>query len=75
MQRGGSAPALLNAANEVAVAAFLAGTIRFIDIPVLIEQVLADVPAVEPHSLADVQTADRDARRMATTLIERLATR
>jgi 1-deoxy-D-xylulose-5-phosphate reductoisomerase len=75
MRRGGSAPAVLNAANEIAVAAFLAGNIRFVDIPVLIEQVLADMPVVEPHSLTDVQNADRDARVIATTLVERLSQR
>jgi 1-deoxy-D-xylulose-5-phosphate reductoisomerase len=75
MRRGGSAPAVLNAANEIAVAAFLAGELRFIDIPVLIEQVMADVPAVEPHSLTDVQNADRDARSIAAALVGQLASR
>jgi len=75
MRRGGSAPAVLNAANEIAVAAFLAGELRFIDIPVLIEQVMADVPPVEPHSLTDVQNADRDARRTAATIVDQLASR
>ncbi|HSB96523.1 MAG TPA: 1-deoxy-D-xylulose-5-phosphate reductoisomerase [Spongiibacteraceae bacterium] len=75
MRRGGSAPAVLNAANEIAVAAFLAGELRFIDIPVLIEQVMADVPPVEPHSLTDVQNADRDARRIAAAVVGQLANR
>jgi 1-deoxy-D-xylulose-5-phosphate reductoisomerase len=75
MRRGGSAPAVLNAANEIAVEAFLAGELRFIDIPVLIEQVMADVPAVEPHSLSDVQNADRDARQVAAALVGELADR
>jgi 1-deoxy-D-xylulose-5-phosphate reductoisomerase len=75
IQRGGSAPAILNAANEVAVAAFLAREIRFNDIPAIIEQVLAGLPAVEPHSLVDVQNADRDARGIAAALVARLADR
>jgi 1-deoxy-D-xylulose-5-phosphate reductoisomerase len=75
MRLGGSAPAVLNAANEIAVAAFLAGELRFTDIPVLIEQVMADVPAVEPHSLSDVQNADRDARQVAAALVGELANR
>jgi 1-deoxy-D-xylulose-5-phosphate reductoisomerase len=69
MQRGGTAPALLNAANEEAVAAFLAGTIRFTDIPWVIERVLAEIAVVEPLLLSDVQTADREARQLALTLI------
>jgi 1-deoxy-D-xylulose-5-phosphate reductoisomerase len=73
MRRGGSAPAILNAANEVAVAAFLARQIRFTDIPAIIEQVATDLPAVEPHSLVDVQNADRDARGIAAALVARLA--
>lgn len=73
MRRGGTAPALLNAANEVAVAAFLAREIRFIDIAAVIERVLADLPAVEPHSLAEVQNADREARGLAAALVARLA--
>ncbi len=72
MRRGGSAPAVLNAANEVAVAAFLAGEIRFVDIPLLIEQVLDAVPIIEPHTLLDVQSADRDARSAAMMSISRL---
>jgi 1-deoxy-D-xylulose-5-phosphate reductoisomerase len=75
IQRGGSAPAVLNAANEIAVAAFLAREIRFNDIPAIIEQVLGELPAVEPHSLVDVQNADRDARGIAAALVGRLADR
>ena len=43
-REGGTAPAVLNAANEVAVTAFLDGRIRFIDIPVLVEHALSQVP-------------------------------
>jgi 1-deoxy-D-xylulose-5-phosphate reductoisomerase len=75
MQRGGTAPALLNAANEEAVAAFLAGTIRFTDIPRVIERVLAAIAVVEPTLLSDVQTADRDARQLALALINAIGKR
>ncbi len=68
-QRGGTAPALLNAANEEAVAAFLAGRLRFVEIAPLIETVLEQVTAVEPHSLAEVQQADFNARHTASELI------
>ena len=68
-QRGGTAPALLNAANEEAVAAFLAGGLCFTEIPRLIETVLERVAVVEPHSLAEVQQADLTARHVAAELI------
>ena len=69
MQVGGTAPALLNAANEEVVAAFLARKINFTAIPHIIERVLERIAAVEPHSLEDVQTADRAARELALALI------
>ena len=66
---GGTAPAILNAANEVAVAAFLDERLRFDQIPQVIEATLTDLPAVEPSDLARVQEADRQAREMAQRLI------
>lgn len=72
IQRGGTAPALLNAANEVAVADFLAGGIRFTDISRVIETVLERAAVVEPLTLADVQQADLEARRLAADVIARL---
>ena len=62
---GGSAPAVLNAANEVAVARFLERRIAFTEIPKLIETVLARSDPGELHSLEDVLEADRDARARA----------
>ena len=75
MQRGGTAPALLNAANEEAVAAFLGGSIRFTDIPRVIERVLSDIAVVEPRLLSDVQTADREARQLAVAIISDIGNR
>jgi 1-deoxy-D-xylulose-5-phosphate reductoisomerase len=67
---GGSAPAVLNAANEVAVAAFLAGQIAFTRIAALVAGVLArDIPP-PPASLADVLMVDRDARLRAAEMLE-----
>ncbi len=60
--RGGTAPAVLNAANEVAVAAFLAGAVRFTDIPRMIERALTDVPIVDSPELGDVLDADARTR-------------
>ena len=69
-QAGGAAPAVLNAANEAAVAAFLAGKIGFSRIPVVVERSLArDLPPA-PQSLDDVLAVDREAREWATHMLE-----
>ena len=68
---GGTAMAVCNAANEVAVAAFLEGQIRFTAIPAVIEQTLERMPVLEPLSLSVVESADAEARRIAR---ERVAT-
>ncbi len=67
---GGTAAAILNAANEVAVAAFLGGHLNFTAIAVVIERVLDRLPAGAAGALADVLQADRDARRVAMELVE-----
>ena len=67
-ERGGTAPAVLNAANEVAVAAFLDGAIRFPDIAAVVEQALERVPAEPAASLEQVREADARARRAAGEL-------
>jgi 1-deoxy-D-xylulose-5-phosphate reductoisomerase len=66
---GGTAPCTLNAANEVAVHAFLAGRLRFLDIAVVIGQTLADLPARQIHSFDSLADADADARRLAGELV------
>ncbi len=66
---GGTAPAILNAANEVAVAAFLAGKIPFTDIAEVIEQTLASIPAGVAEDLDSVLETDAKARRFAATLV------
>ncbi|MEE8059914.1 MAG: 1-deoxy-D-xylulose-5-phosphate reductoisomerase [Pseudomonadales bacterium] len=68
---GGTAMPVLNAANEVAVDAFLNQRVRFTDIPVIIEQVLSNAVVIEPESLLQVQQADVDAREMAVQAIAR----
>jgi len=70
---GQSAPAALNAADEVAVAAFLEGRIGFTDIPTIIQETLA---AHRPRPLDDLETileVDASARRQAGLVVERLA--
>lgn len=75
LSRGGTAPAILNAANEIAVAAFLAGKIGFCGIPGLVGTVLEhaekDGLILEPGSLEDVLAADTLARRLAQAHITR----
>lgn len=62
---GGSAPTVLNAANEVAVQAFLDGAIGFLDIERVVEHALTTLPAVPLHTLDDVRQIDTEARRVA----------
>ena len=69
-QAGGAAPAVLNAANEIAVAAFLAGKIAFSDIAVTVERVLSGNLPPPPRSLEDVLAVDAAARASALSLLE-----
>ncbi|HEY1139664.1 MAG TPA: 1-deoxy-D-xylulose-5-phosphate reductoisomerase [Lysobacter sp.] len=62
---GGTAPAVLNAANEVAVSAFLQRRIGFLAIPALVEDTLASLPSTPATSLAALRDADAQARRHA----------
>lgn len=64
MAAGGTAPAVLNAANEVAVSAFLQGQIGFLSIPALVEDALAALPAAPADSLDALLAADVEARRL-----------
>ncbi|MBS0662446.1 MAG: 1-deoxy-D-xylulose-5-phosphate reductoisomerase [Verrucomicrobia bacterium] len=73
MVAGGIAPAVFNAANEVAVAAFLGGRLPFLAIPRVIDETLQDVKHFEPESLAAVLEADAAARRAATARLRRHA--
>ena len=70
-QVGGAAPAVLNAANEIAVAAFLDRKIPFSRIALLVEDVLnqGDLPS-PPQTLEDVLRVDEDARTLAMRMLE-----
>ncbi len=67
LKAGGSAPAVLNAANEVAVAGFLAGAIGFLDIAAVVAETLDRVATAPVASLDEVIAVDGAARRAATT--------
>ena len=69
MERGGIAPAVLNAANEVAVAAFLGGNIGFAGIPAVVENALAAVSDGQSDSIEALLDADLRARQAASSAI------
>jgi 1-deoxy-D-xylulose-5-phosphate reductoisomerase len=68
-EAGGTAPAVLNAADEVAVAAFLAGQVPFTAIPEIVERSLEALPAQTPGHFEDLFEADSRAREVAGELV------
>jgi 1-deoxy-D-xylulose-5-phosphate reductoisomerase len=70
-REGGSAPAVLNAANEVAVGAFLEGRMRFTSIPAVIEDTIEKMPAVATATLEGLLEIDRSARAVAEQAVAR----
>ncbi|MBL8514460.1 MAG: 1-deoxy-D-xylulose-5-phosphate reductoisomerase, partial [Betaproteobacteria bacterium] len=76
LKRGGTAPAVLNAANEIAVESFLNGQLAFTELDAVIEGVLSKAAFAEAATLDDVHLADAQARTLAKILIsERMALR
>ena len=69
LRQGGAAPTLLNAANEAAVAAFLAGRIGFLDIARAVESVLEQIPSGSCDDLETVLAYDAEARRLTAELL------
>ncbi|HTR19820.1 MAG TPA: 1-deoxy-D-xylulose-5-phosphate reductoisomerase [Gemmatimonadales bacterium] len=74
-RRGGTAPCILNAANEVAVHAFLDGRLRFLEIPDVIEQTLELLESEPIRSFDSLYEADRRARELAGDAVSRHLTR
>jgi 1-deoxy-D-xylulose-5-phosphate reductoisomerase len=72
MKKGGALPCALNAADEIAVAAFLEHRLPFLGIPEVIERVLGRTPRMRFEKMDDVLTADAEARRMAKEEVEKL---
>jgi 1-deoxy-D-xylulose-5-phosphate reductoisomerase len=68
-EAGGAKSIALNAADEVAVAAFLAGEIRFNDIPSTVEAVMRETPDTHPESIKQVLACDADARAVAREMV------
>ena len=73
LRAGGAKPCALNAADEVAVAAFLERRLPFPGIAQVIEQVLARMPRLRPSSVEDVLAADAEARRLAREEVGKLS--
>jgi 1-deoxy-D-xylulose-5-phosphate reductoisomerase len=71
MKKGGAFPCALNAADEVAVGAFLEGRLAFLGIPEVIESVLGRMPRIKLQSIQDVLAADAEARRLAREEVAR----
>jgi len=70
LETGGAAPIVLNAANEIAVASFLAGQIRFPDIARLVGEALSDAKFDIPHSIGDVLEIDRVTRDQTCAMMK-----
>ncbi len=71
-RRGGTAPAVYNAGNEVAVQAFLEGRIRFPEMADVVSQAMTRVGSGEVRDVEDVMVADREARAVAAEATKRL---
>jgi 1-deoxy-D-xylulose-5-phosphate reductoisomerase len=65
LKRGGNAPAVLNAANEIAVARFLSDDVAFLDLPRVVEHAMERVSHVAQPTLDDLVASDAEARRVA----------
>jgi 1-deoxy-D-xylulose-5-phosphate reductoisomerase len=73
LREGGARPGVLNASNEVAVAAFLAGRIGFLDIAFIVETVLARYAPTAPATIEEALLIDAEARRVTENALERKA--
>ena len=71
IRTGGNMPCIANAANEEAVAAFLAGKIAFYDIPAVIEKCMGRVSFLQSPSLDDIYTTNEQTRALAASMIEK----
>jgi len=70
IEAGGAAPAILNAANEIVVSAFLNGVIQFLEITEIVSRLLESYSPPAPVTLADIFAIDKETRGRATQLVE-----
>ena len=73
LDKGGNATCILNGANEVAVAAFLEGRIRFIEIPQVIDGTMSRCPFIENPDIDQIYSTDFEAKRIASDIVNRIA--
>jgi 1-deoxy-D-xylulose-5-phosphate reductoisomerase len=71
MYKGGNAPCVLNAANEIVVHAFLQNKAGFLEMSEIIEKTMEQVSFVEAPTLEDLEASDREARNIATELVKK----
>ena len=71
LEKGGNATCIMNGANEVAVAAFLEGRIRFAEIPEIISTAMAQCEFVAEPDLEQIYSTDFEAKRLAAEMVER----
>lgn len=70
MKKGGNLPCIMNAANEIAVEAFLCERLAFLKMPEIIEKTMLKMPFVHHPSLDDYAQTDREARKFAASLVD-----
>ncbi|HEY9090281.1 1-deoxy-D-xylulose-5-phosphate reductoisomerase [Parasphingorhabdus sp.] len=70
IEAGGAVPAILNAANEVAVAAFLKGNVQFLEITKIVSRIIDSYSPPEPNDLNDIFGIDKETRERAMAMIE-----
>lgn len=73
LRQGGSSPAVLNAANEMAVESFLRNEIKFLQIPSVVEQSLEQVEFRKTKEISDVVWADTEARKTASKILKKVS--
>jgi 1-deoxy-D-xylulose-5-phosphate reductoisomerase len=69
IEKGGNMPCILNAANEIAVDAFLNGKIRFTEMPRLVRKVMDSITFMQAPTLENLVTANTEARAYAASLL------
>ena len=70
MYKGGNLPCILNAANEIAVFAFLRNRIGFLDITAMVEQTMNKISFIENPTLEEYFESDGEARNFAASMIQ-----
>ena len=71
MEKGGNIPCILNAANEIAVDAFLKEKVSFTRMPEIIEETISRVCFIQKPDLQDYIETDREGRKIAVDIIEK----